>query len=320
MFWRLIDDKAHGASFNMALDEAVSEAVRKKISPPTLRLYQWAKPSITIGYFQKFSDINLKYCKKKSYPVARRLTGGMAILHDSELTYSFSACNDIKPFKNNLINNYLSVSKALVSALRLINIDAQITLSKSKRESRNDSIPRDPFCFKISSYGEITVDGTKIIGSAQKRYSNGFLQQGSIMIDFDVKELGRVLGYYNQEENFHETNILHSNTKNNEYVIARDEIPKQSNWLDGVSAIPKDEIVSPPARNDRKEEFSDKIGTIRKYAPAVSIKKLRKALRKAFEKTFNIEFISGGPTEFELTLAKKLEREKYSSEEWNFCR
>ncbi len=313
MFWRLIDDKAHGASFNMALDEAVSEAVRNKLSPPTLRLYQWAKPSITIGYFQKNSDINLNYCKKKSYPVVRRVTGGMAILHDSELTYSFSACSDIEPFTNSLIKNYLSVSTALASALRLVDIDAKMASSKSNRV-------RNPFCFKISSYGEITVGGAKIIGSAQKRYNNGFLQQGSIMMDFDVKELGRVLGYYNQEENFHETNILHSNTKNNEYVIARDEIPKQSNWLDGVSAIPKDEIVSPPARNDRKEEFSDKIGTIRKYAPAVSIKKLRKALRKAFEKTFNIEFISGGPTEFELTLAKKLEREKYSSEEWNFCR
>ncbi len=215
----------------MAIDEAISEAVREKLSPPTLRLYQWVKPSITIGYFQKASDINLEYCKKKSYPIIRRLTGGMAILHDSELTYSFSSRNDSEPFRNSLIENYLSLSSALASALTLINIDAQITLIKNRRE-------RNPFCFKISSYGEITVNGKKIIGSAQKRYKNGFLQQGSIMVDFD----------------------------------------------------------------------------------AVSIKELRKALKKAFEKTFNIKFISAGPTEFELDLAEQLKNEKYSAEKWNFCR
>lgn len=173
----------------MAIDEAISEAVRKKLSPPTLRLYQWAKPSITIGYFQKASDINLEYCKKKSYPIIRRLTGGMAILHDSELTYSFSSRNDTEPFRNSLIENYLSVSKALASALTLTNMDAQITLINNRRE-------RNPFCFKISSYGEITVNGKKIIGSAQKRYKNGFLQQGSIMVDFDavsIKELKKAL-------------------------------------------------------------------------------------------------------------------------------
>ncbi|MDP3298459.1 MAG: biotin/lipoate A/B protein ligase family protein [Thermodesulfovibrionia bacterium] len=262
MFWRLIDDKPHNAFFNMAIDEAISEAVRKKLSPPTLRLYQWVKPSITIGYFQKASDINLEYCKKKSYPIIRRLTGGMAILHDSELTYSFSARSDIEPFTNSLIKNYLSIGKALASALTLINIDAQITLIKNRRE-------RNPFCFKVSSYGEITVNGKKIIGSAQKRYKNGFLQQGSIMVDFDAEELERILSNYNK----------------------------------GV-----------------RGGLLDEIGTVKKHAPAVSIEELKKALKEAFEKTFNIRFISNGPTEFELNLVKQLTNEKYSAEKWNFCR
>ena len=266
MLWRLIDDKPHNAFFNMAIDEAISEAVREKLSPPTLRLYQWVKPSITIGYFQTISDINLEYCKKKSYPIVRRLTGGMAILHDSELTYSFSSRNDTEPFRNSLIENYLSVSSALASALTLTNIDAQITLIKNRRE-------RNPFCFKISTYGEITVNGKKIIGSAQKRYKNGFLQQGSIMVDFDAEELERILNNYN-----------------------------------------------PPSPTGGMRGFSDEIGTIKKYAPAVSIEELRKALKKAFEKTFMIKFISEDLTKFELNLAKKLEREKYSTKEWNSCR
>lgn len=259
MFWRLIDDKPHKAFYNMGLDEAISEAVRRKLSPPTLRLYQWVEPSISIGYFQKVSDINLDYCRKKNYPFVRRFTGGKAILHDSELTYSFSACTDLEPFKGRLLKNYLTISSALVLALKFINLDAHISLPKNRRG-------RGPSCFKTSSYGEITIDRKKIIGSAQKQYVNGFLQQGSIMIDSDVVELRKVLRDYNTEKDFCE------------------------------------------------------IGTIRKYAPRVSIVELKKALKGAFEKTFMVRLIPDGPTEFELNLAKQLEGKKYSTQEWNFRR
>ncbi len=146
----------------MALDEAVCEAVRKKLSPPTLRLYQWAEPSISIGYFQKASDINIDYCEKKNYPIVRRATGGTALLHDSELTYSFSATAEIRPFNKGFIENYIQISRALVYSLKLIGLNAQIALTKNNRQ-------RNPFCFKTSTYGEITMNGHKVIGSAQKR-------------------------------------------------------------------------------------------------------------------------------------------------------
>jgi len=252
--WRLIDDPPHNAFYNMALDEAISEAVRRKLSLPTLRLYEWIEPSISIGYFQRISDINIDYCRRSGYQVVRRQTGGMALLHNSELTYSLSACNDLEPFKGNLIKNYLTISNTIVSALKLINLNAQIISSKNRRQ-------RNPYCFRISSYGEITLNGEKIIGSAQKRYKDGFLQQGSILMDSDAGELSKVL---------------------------------------------------------RMGGFSCEVGTIKKYAPSVSIEDLKKALKEAFEKTLTIEFIHDGPTEFELNLARKLETEKYSADEWNF--
>lgn len=261
MYWRLIDDKPHDAFFNMALDEAISEAVRKKLSPPTLRLYQWVTPSISIGYFQSISDVNNDYCREMGYPIVRRQTGGMAILHDSELTYSFSAHTEVELFKGGLLNNYMAISNALVLALKFINMDAQIAFLKDRRQ-------RSASCFNTSSYGEITVNGEKIIGSAQKRYRNGFLQQGSILMDLDVRELGKVI-----------------------------------------------------RRNKKRVGgFSGRIGTIKKYAPAVSITDLTKALKEAFEKTFMIGFIPDTLTEFELNLAKKLETEKYSTQEWNLRR
>ncbi|HDO25241.1 MAG TPA: lipoate--protein ligase family protein, partial [Nitrospirae bacterium] len=189
MIWRIIDDGPRSAVFNMSLDEAISEAVRKKLSPPTLRLYQWDKPSVSIGYFQRISDIDLQYCGAKRYPLVRRPTGGMAVLHSSELTYSFSAQTGLEAFKGGLLKNYLAISGALVSALRALDLDARITLSGNGRH-------RSPLCFKTPSYGEITVRNEKIIGSAQKRYKNGFLQHGSILMDPDVAELHNVLKKY----------------------------------------------------------------------------------------------------------------------------
>ena len=194
---RIITNGPENAFFNMALDEAISEAVRQKISPPTLRLYQWERPSVSVGYFQKISEIDTDYCDKKDYPVVRRLTGGRAILHDMELTYSLSSLHNSFPFNGSLLDNYKIISSALLAALNLIGTKAEMSLVKKRHEGH-----RDPACFKAPSYGEVTVDSRKIIGSAQKRYKNGFMQHGSILFNFNPAELGSAL-MENAGNNFH---------------------------------------------------------------------------------------------------------------------
>jgi lipoate-protein ligase A len=259
-FIRFITQGPLHAFFNMALDEAISEAARKKISPPTLRLYQWDRPSMSIGYFQKVSDINSDYCRKKDYPVVRRLTGGRAILHNSELTYSFSSSTDSHIFRGTLLENYSVISNALVTGLKSAGIDAISSFERKKSNSH-----RNPACFKAVSYGEITVDGKKLIGSAQRRYSDGFMQHGSILLSLDTEELCR--------------SLMHGS----------------------------------------KDDFSG-IGSVREYAPDISVNNLTAALKEAFEESLKVKLITDNPTQFELDLAKKLEKEKYSSVEWNFKR
>ena len=187
-FMRIITQGTNHAFFNMAIDEAISEAVRQKLSPPTLRLYQWDRPSLSIGYFQKVSDIDIGYCDKKGYPVVRRQTGGRAILHDSELTYSIST-SESSLFNGSLLENYTVISNAIISGLELNGIDAMISFKKKRNTGH-----KNPACFKAVSYGEITVEGRKIVGSAQKRYKNGFLQHGSILLSFNAGELCNALG------------------------------------------------------------------------------------------------------------------------------
>jgi lipoate-protein ligase A len=186
----------------MAIDEAISASVRQKLSPPTLRLYQWNRPSLSIGYFQKVSDIDINYCDKNGYPVVRRQTGGRAILHDSELTYSFSASTDSTLFKGNLLEDYTVISNALILGLKLNGIDAKASFKKKR-----NSGARNPACFKVVSYGEIIIDGKKAIGSAQKRYKNGFLQHGSILLSFNARELSKVLGL-NDEGDFEDIGAI----------------------------------------------------------------------------------------------------------------
>jgi lipoate-protein ligase A len=174
----------------MALDEAISEAVRRGLSPPTLRIYQWEYPSISIGHFQRASDINMDYCSQKGYPLVRRPTGGRAILHNDEITYSLSTRFDSNIFKGSLHEDYSIISNAILSALKLCGIDARISHLKRQRRQRS------PACFKSVSYGEITVEGKKLTGNAQKRYADGFLQQGSIPISIDRLELKQL---FNEE-------------------------------------------------------------------------------------------------------------------------
>lgn len=172
--WRFINSGPGSAFYNMALDEAIAISIRKGDSLPTLRVYTWDKPSVSIGCFQKIRDINIKYCQNAGIPIVRRPTGGRAILHNEELTYGFSVKTDNELFSKGILDSYKKISAALLLALSKIGLSPE---SKLVRETRH---PKSPLCFQSISYGEITIRNRKIIGSAQKRWSDGLLQQGSI--------------------------------------------------------------------------------------------------------------------------------------------
>lgn len=167
----------------MALDEAIAESVRNGESPPTLRVYEWLTPSVTIGFFQRISSVNLDFCTEQNIPVIRRITGGRGILHDEELTYSFSAPVTEGPFSRGLIDSYQKISQAFCRALSGLGLQAEARLTRQREETH--SAQRNPLCFHSLSFAEITLGKKKILGSAQKRWYNGLLQQGSLpfMID-----------------------------------------------------------------------------------------------------------------------------------------
>jgi lipoate-protein ligase A len=190
MQWRLIESGACGAFYNMALDEAIAAHVRREGMPPTLRLYGWDRPSLTLGCFQKSSDIDAAYCASRGIAVVRRPTGGRAILHHRELTYSFSARTDKGPFSKGLLESYRVISEAFHRAFHKAGIPAE---PKRQRE-KGRVLAGSPLCFRSSSFGEILVNNKKAVGAAQKRWEDGLLQQGSIPCSYDADNIGRIFG------------------------------------------------------------------------------------------------------------------------------
>lgn len=170
----------------MAVDEAIFISYLEGKSPPTLRFYGWSPPAVSIGYFQSIErEINIERLKLKGYGLVRRNTGGRAVLHDRELTYSIVAGTK-EGLPDNLMESYLYISKAFVYAFQDLGVKAEINQGADKYATSGA-------CFESPSWYEITVDGRKLVGSAQLRQKTAFLQHGSILLSFSAADLGTVL-------------------------------------------------------------------------------------------------------------------------------
>ena len=189
--WRLIRDGFHDGFYNMAVDEAIVTAVEKGISPPTLRLYGWKSPTLSIGYSQRTDKkIDTGYCRKNKIDIVLRPTGGRAVLHDKEVTYSLISPKNNPLFPDNISGTYKAISKAFIRSLSFLKINASISTFCTQHSSL-----RTLSCFATTSQYEITVDGKKLIGSAQRRFKNSFLQHGSIPLENHHEKLALCLGF-----------------------------------------------------------------------------------------------------------------------------
>ncbi|KAF0111520.1 MAG: hypothetical protein FD147_871 [Chloroflexi bacterium] len=194
--WRLITTPAYSGAFNMALDEACLYFASHKQVPPTLRLYSWDPPSLSLGYAQKVTDVNITQLKSLGWQLVRRPTGGRAILHTDELTYSVSAPVDDPIVSGTLLESYQRISLALLTALKLLGLS---DVANKQYPNQPDSAKTNPVCFEVPSNYEITASGKKLIGSAQARKSGGVLQHGSLPLCGDLTRITHALQYPSEE-------------------------------------------------------------------------------------------------------------------------
>ena len=178
--WRFLDTGKGNAIFNMAMDEAILSSVRSGVSPPVFRIYEWKSDAITFGYSQNILNIvDVEKCASNGIEITRRLTGGRAVYHKNELAYSVTGFIDDERFGGTIAGTYRSISAVLAAGLNDRGIGAEITGEKTGAAVPRSRQPEP--CFLTASKFEITLDGKKIVGSAQRRFKNVFLQQGSII-------------------------------------------------------------------------------------------------------------------------------------------
>lgn len=177
----------------MAIDEAIFQSVSHRDSPPTLRIYSWWKPAITLGYFQKLhKNLVLQNIEDKGIEITRRITGGRAVFHwPLEITYSLSLPKEHKAFSMSISEACQWVSKAIELSLLHLGISV---LPASRPNGKGKEKELSYSCFESASYSELIVDGKKLIGSAQYRSEDGILQQGSIPWEDGHKQLVYLLG------------------------------------------------------------------------------------------------------------------------------
>jgi lipoate-protein ligase A len=175
-----LDTGARTGAFNMELDELLAHRMQEEGGPPILRLFRWQPWAISIGYNQRVDHVNAALCSRDGIDIVRRPTGGRALLHAEELTYSVV----MDAGRRSVLQVYNHISRALVRGLQLFGVD--VTLQKSQPNFREayqhaSSIP----CFTSSARYEIEWQGRKLVGSAQRRFGDDrndvVLQHGSIL-------------------------------------------------------------------------------------------------------------------------------------------
>jgi lipoyl(octanoyl) transferase len=194
--WRLIIDLPASGEWNMAVDEALLSSISEGDSLPILRLYAWNPACLSLGYAQPITDVDLNRLTQLGWDLVRRPTGGRAILHTDELTYSVIAPYSEPRLEGGVLESYLRLSQALVMALHHLEIPVT---ANHMNPSLLQNQPKGPVCFEVPSNYEITLEGKKLVGSAQARRKEGILQHGTLPLWGDLTRILEVLNFDSEQ-------------------------------------------------------------------------------------------------------------------------
>jgi lipoate-protein ligase A len=279
--WRAIIGYDLPGDYLMALDEALLESVIAG-GVPVVRFYTWRPATLSLGVNQSIGEIDAEECVHRGFGLVRRLTGGRAVLHQYELTYSVIAPENDPRVSGGVIESYRKISAALVDGLRSMGADVSLAepskaMFRALAESRHRAELDEPVdasngavCFDTASAYELTARGRKLVGSAQARRGGAILQHGSILLDVDWDAWVNVFAY--------------ATGSGRERAYAK---------------LPT-----------RMTSLSHELGR------AVTVSEVQAELVPAFERTFGISLHENDPTPAEQEAAWRLAAAKYATAEW----
>lgn len=289
--WRLVIDGANDAFMNMAVDEAILLHSIQQESPPTLRFYEWEKPSISIGYaLDAETEVNLPLCRQSDVPVVRRITGGGLVFHKCDITYAIvfpdrfgGAQRSSDAGRLSVLQSYQLVNHALQQGLSELGVVT--SLLDREQGTRDFSSQPANVCFRNPTVYDILHKGRKLAGSAQRRKKGWVLHHGSMLLSSDFVTMCPL--------------VPHGETPGG---VGLDEAQRgrpssEGDTMDG-RAVCLEEILghSPPRA------------------------RIVEALSHGLAQYLQVEVKRGPLTSSEIEMAKRLRQEKYSIDDWNMKR
>lgn len=179
--WRFIDSGSGSGFTHMAVDLALAQQAAQRPFAATLRVYRWQPAAVSLGFHQSLEEIDLEACRRQGVDVVYRPTGGRAVLHSNELTYSVTLSPASRLFDLEIMAVYERISLAILAALAQLQIPA--VFDRSDRTAKDFSRGElSSLCYASAIQHEIGVQGRKLVGSAQRRFTDAVLQHGSILI------------------------------------------------------------------------------------------------------------------------------------------
>jgi lipoate-protein ligase A len=245
----------------MAVDEAIARAVAGGLVPPTLRFYAWEPPCVSLGRHQPLAAVDVARCAHLGYDIVRRPTGGRAILHTDELTYSLAAAQSHPLMSGLVLDVYLRLAEGLVDGLRRLGVEAEPAPGTSRPGPDVSAA-----CFEVPSAYEIMADGKKLMGSAQNRRAGFVLQHGSLPLRGDLARLIECLVLPSDAESLnlrrslaeHATTLEKAARRAIAFEEARDALAAGFESALGIELLPDD--LTPAEQTWALELARDKYG------------------------------------------------------------
>lgn len=215
--WRLLTTGERDGATNMSIDEAILEAVTDGRARPTLRFFAWRPPCLSLGLGQSIHEIDTQECARRGWEMMRRPTGGQAILHVDELTYSVCAPVKEPRVAGGVVDSYHRLAAGLLAGLELMGLESP----QAERNQAEGRTHRGPACFEGPARYEITHNERKLIGSAQSRRRGGVLQHGTLPLEGDITRIVDALAFEEPTEQLAARSRLHQRALTLETALGR---------------------------------------------------------------------------------------------------
>jgi lipoyl(octanoyl) transferase len=190
--YRFLDTGVSSAAMNMAIDEAILTFHLRGETPPTLRAFRWERPAISLGRFQNVErEILTEACAARGFDLVRRPTGGRAVLHVDEFTYSMTI-STAYGVPSGVVAAYSWLAQGIIAALEEFDIHSEVSTNRVSKQ-------QTAACFAFSTQADLTSNGRKLVGSAQVWKEESVLQQGTIPLEGRGPLLFSLLNYPTEE-------------------------------------------------------------------------------------------------------------------------